>query len=44
MSVVVGLPNGRRLMYSKGAPEAVLPKCTAEQMEGEIMPLSDAAA
>jgi Ca2+-transporting ATPase len=42
MSVVVGLPDGRRLMYSKGAPEAFLPKCTAEQMEGEIMPLSDA--
>jgi Ca2+-transporting ATPase len=42
MSVVVGLPDGRRLMYSKGAPEAFLSKCTAEQVEGEIVPLSDA--
>ncbi len=42
MSVVVGLPNGRRLMYSKGAPEAMLPKCAAEQVTGEVAPLSDA--
>jgi len=41
MSVVVGLPNGRRLMYSKGAPEAVLPKCTAEQVEGNVVSLPD---
>jgi Ca2+-transporting ATPase len=42
MSVVVGLPSGRRLMYSKGAPEAMLPKCATEQVKGEVAPLSDA--
>ncbi len=42
MSVVVGLRDGRRLMYSKGAPEAVLPKCTAEQVEDNIVRLSEA--
>ena len=41
MSVVVGLTDGRRLMYSKGAPEALLPKCTAEQVEGRVVPLSE---
>ncbi|MDA1041579.1 MAG: HAD-IC family P-type ATPase, partial [Planctomycetota bacterium] len=41
MSVVVGLRDGRRLMYSKGAPEAVLSKCTAEQVDGTVVPLSE---
>jgi len=41
MSVVVGLPDGRRLMYSKGAPEGFVSKCTTEQVAGEIVPLSD---
>jgi Ca2+-transporting ATPase len=41
MSVVVGLPDGHRLMYSKGAPESLLPKCVAEQAAGAVIPLTD---
>jgi Ca2+-transporting ATPase len=41
MSVVVGLPDGHRLMYCKGAPESLLPKCVAEQSAGAVIPLSD---
>ncbi|MFM8735588.1 MAG: cation-translocating P-type ATPase [Pirellulales bacterium] len=39
MSVVVTTPGGRRLA-TKGAPEAVLECCVAEQREGQVVPLS----
>ncbi|MFM8635882.1 MAG: cation-translocating P-type ATPase, partial [Planctomycetia bacterium] len=41
MSVVVERPDGTHVMYSKGAPEAILRGCTAEQSEGMIVPLTD---
>ncbi|MEI7782687.1 MAG: HAD-IC family P-type ATPase, partial [Planctomycetota bacterium] len=41
MSVVAGHRDGRRLMYSKGAPEMLLLKCATEQVNGEVVPLTD---
>ncbi len=41
MSVVAGQRDGTRLMYSKGAPEMLLLKCAAEQVAGEVIPLTD---
>jgi Ca2+-transporting ATPase len=41
MSVVVGLRDGSRLMYAKGAPEVLLGKSAAEQVAGRVTPLTD---
>ncbi len=39
MSVVVRQPGGGRVLETKGATEAVLPRCAAELSNGEIIPL-----
>ena len=41
MSVVLRTAPDRRLMVTKGATEAVLPRCTAELHGGAIVPLTD---
>ena len=41
MSVVVPGGDGGRLLATKGAPEAVLPCCVAEQRGGVVVPLTD---
>jgi Ca2+-transporting ATPase len=41
MSVVVGLRDGSRLMYCKGAPEVLLAKCATEQVDGRVAPLTE---
>jgi Ca2+-transporting ATPase len=41
MSVVVRLTDGRRMLETKGATEAVLPCCVAERRGGEDVPLGD---
>jgi Ca2+-transporting ATPase len=41
MSVVVKLTDGRRVLETKGASEAVLPCCVAERRGGKDVPLSD---
>ena len=41
MSVVVPAADGGRLLATKGAPEALLPCCTAEQRVGEVVPLTE---
>jgi Ca2+-transporting ATPase len=41
MSVVVGGPNGMRTMYSKGAPEVILEKCSMVRDDGKVRPLTD---
>jgi Ca2+-transporting ATPase len=40
MSVVVRDSDGGRLLATKGAPEAVLPRCVAEQRDGRVEPLT----
>ncbi len=40
MSVVVRLADGRRVLETKGATEAVLPHCVAERSGGEDLPLT----
>ena len=40
MSVVVRRPGGGRIMETKGATEAVLPRCVAELRDGRVIPLS----
>ena len=40
MSVVVRRAAGP-LVYTKGAPEVLLARCTAEQRHGEVVPLTD---
>ena len=42
MSVVARADDGRLFMYTKGAPEVVLGKCTAEMFAGTVRPLTDA--
>ena len=42
MSVVVLGGDGGRLLATKGAPEAVLPCCVAQQRGGAVVPLTDA--
>ena len=39
MSVVVSRPEGP-LVYTKGAPEMLLPRCVAEQRDGVVIPLT----
>jgi Ca2+-transporting ATPase len=41
MSVVLRTAPDRRLMVTKGATEAVLPRCTAELHGGTVVPLTD---
>jgi Ca2+-transporting ATPase len=41
MSVVVRSDDGRRILETKGAPEAVLARCGAEWRDGMAVPLSD---
>ena len=41
MSVVVRGRDGRRVLETKGAPEAVLPRCTCELSGGRAVPLTD---
>ena len=41
MSVIVRVDAKRRMLATKGAPEAVLARCVAEQCDGRIVPLSD---
>ena len=42
MSVVVGGPDGNRVMLTKGATEAVLPHCVAELCGSAVVPLTAA--
>jgi len=41
MSVVVRGANGERMLATKGAPEAVLSRCVAEQRHGVATPLAE---
>ncbi|MEA2709877.1 MAG: P-type Ca2+ transporter type [Phycisphaerales bacterium] len=41
MSVVVRIDENRLFMYTKGAPEVVLDKCTRALFDGEERPLND---
>jgi Mg2+-importing ATPase len=40
MSVVVLLPDGKRRLITKGAPEEIFRRCTRFDLEGEILPLA----
>ncbi len=40
MSVVLRKPQGKVLMYTKGAPEVMLAKCCAELRNGRVEPLT----
>ncbi|KAB2665106.1 MAG: magnesium-translocating P-type ATPase [Verrucomicrobia bacterium] len=39
MSVVVETPDGDHQLLTKGAPEAVFPRCTSFELDGEIFPM-----
>jgi Mg2+-importing ATPase len=39
MSVVVRMPAGHDLMITKGAPEAIFPRCSQFQLDGELFPI-----
>lgn len=39
MSVVVRLDDGREQLITKGAPEAVFPRCVAFELDGEELPV-----
>ena len=39
MSVVVRTPEGRDRVISKGAPEAILPRCKTFELDGELYPV-----
>lgn len=39
MSVVVRTPEGKDRIISKGAPEAIFPRCTSFQLDGERLPM-----
>lgn len=41
MSVVVKEPDGIQIMYTKGAPEVVIPRCVSEYRGGHAVPLTD---
>lgn len=41
MSVVVRGNDGRLLLYTKGAPEVILGKCTSELSDGKVRTLTD---
>jgi Mg2+-importing ATPase len=42
MSVVVRTPEGRDLIISKGAPEAVFPRCASFDLDGQRLPMDHA--
>ena len=42
MSVVVRTPGGRDLIVSKGAPEAIFPRCASFELDGERGPMDHA--
>src|SRR5262249_18342534 len=39
MSVVVRTPAGTNLLITKGAPEAIFPRCANFELEGELYPM-----
>jgi Mg2+-importing ATPase len=39
MSVVVRTPEGKDRLISKGAPEAILPRCSEFELDGELSPM-----
>ncbi|MBS0198605.1 MAG: magnesium-translocating P-type ATPase [Planctomycetes bacterium] len=39
MSVVVRTPGGMDLLISKGAPEAIFPKCASFELDGQFLPM-----
>lgn len=41
MSVIVRGQSGRDFLYTKGAPEVMLAKCSSEQKDGQVTPLED---
>ena len=41
MSVVVRTPEGKDRIISKGAPEAIFPRCKAFELNGELSPMDD---
>ncbi len=42
MSVVVSTPTQEHQLLTKGAPEAVFPRCTSFELKGEIFPMDPA--
>ena len=42
MSVVVRTPEGADLIISKGAPEAIFPRCAAFELDGQRLPMDHA--
>jgi len=41
MSVVVRTPEGKHRIISKGAPEAIFPRCKSFQLDEEFFPMDD---
>lgn len=41
MSVVIQHPDQATMLYTKGAPEVILGKCTRQLVNGQLRPLSD---
>jgi Mg2+-importing ATPase len=41
MSVVVRTPEGKDRIISKGAPEAIFPRCGNFELNGELLPMED---
>ena len=44
MSVVVEKPDKDHQLLTKGAPEAVFPRCTSYELDGKVLPLEPARA
>src|SRR5205085_7428680 len=42
MSVVVRTPDGKDRIISKGAPEAIFPRCTNFELDGKLYPMDHA--
>jgi Ca2+-transporting ATPase len=42
MSVVIREPGGSTVMFTKGAPEVILARCSAQHRDGRVEPLTDA--
>ena len=42
MSVVVRTPEGKDLVISKGAPEAIFPRCSSSDLDGKRLPMDRA--
>jgi len=42
MSVVVRTPEGKDLIISKGAPEAIFPRCASSILDGKLLPMDHA--